>query len=296
MKKLLLSQILFLFIFVSHSFAQFDKPVLQFGVGLAQPFGDFKGDSYTILSPFPQNPTFQTTRIDTNLIANTYAAKTGYSLFGSGKINFDKYNIFRAVATVSYNSFNTFESSVSGNQVRVYYPNYVAVPITYNYTFTDLGVGLGLEIAPTAFTNVVSPYFGANITFNNFNGTVTRNTTYNDSVSASFSGFRIGATLNAGIEAKFSSQFGAAIGVKYDLGNLLLRSTANSSYSDVIQWGAANGNLNDAQGSYYSNISNDQSDPNYYRYTSKKKDINWGTVYIALNYYINGNKKPVKKK
>ncbi|CAN5630973.1 hypothetical protein BH10BAC5_BH10BAC5_00610 [soil metagenome] len=287
MKKFTLYLILFLFISASQSFAQFDKPFIQFGIGLVSPFGDLKGNQYTITTPFPQNPTFQTTRVDTALWASHYGAKTGFSIFGSGKINFDKYNIFRAVGTVSYNTFNSFEGSVSGNQVRVYYPNYVAVPITYNYSFTDLGIGLGLEIAPTAFTNVVSPFIGANISFNNFNSTVTRNTTYTDSVSASVSGFRIGATLNAGIEAKFTPQFGGVIGIKYDLGNLLLRTTANSNYGDVIQWGAANGNLNDEQGSYYSNVSNDQSDANYYQYYSKKKDINWGTIYIGLNYYIN---------
>ena len=294
MKKLVLSVILFLFA-VTQSYAQFDKPVLQFGVGLVQPFGDLKGDQYTINTPFPQNPSFTTTRVDTALWASHYGAKTGFSIFGSGKINFDKYNIFRAVGTVSYNSFNSFQGAVNGNQVRVYYPNYVAVPITYNYSFTNLGLGIGLEIAPTAFTNVVSPFIGANISFNSFTSTVTRNTTYNDSVSASVSGFRIGATLNAGIEAKFSPQFGGVIGVKYDLGNLLLRSTAGSSYGDVIQWGASNGNLNDEQGSYYSNVSNDQSDANYYQYQSKKKDINWGTIYIGLNYYINGGTTPKKK-
>ena len=43
--KLLLPLILVLFI-SSLSFAQFDKPVFQFGFGITQPYGDLKGDQF----------------------------------------------------------------------------------------------------------------------------------------------------------------------------------------------------------------------------------------------------------
>jgi hypothetical protein len=289
---------LLLLMFVSVSYSQFDKPILQIGIGLAEPFDELKGKSYLMTGSYNNLPL---TLIDSSLYKTHYGAQTGFNAFGSIKINFDKYNIVRGVGFASFTGFNTFQSRKSGNQVYVNPNNpndYFSAPQEYNYSFTAFSFGVGLEIAPTSFTKVFSPFFGANISLNSFSSSLERNPNSYDTVRFNASGFRIGVNFNAGIEYKFSPMFGMALGIKYDLGNLLLRQSNNSSTSDFYEWGRTNGDLNDDEGSFRSSLPNYLSDNFPKAYNSSKKNINWGTAYIAANIYLNTTKKkksPTKK-
>ncbi len=99
-----------LLVLTSVSYSQFDKPMIQVGIGISEPFDQLKGSSYLSFGTY-QNT--QLTLIDSNLYKNHYGAQTGFTAFGSIKINFEKYNIVRGVGFVSFTSFNTFQSKKS---------------------------------------------------------------------------------------------------------------------------------------------------------------------------------------
>lgn len=304
MKKIIPFILLALFAFTSKGFSQFDQPMLQIGIGIAEPMDQLKGGNYWILRDFVPpggGATIQATTIDTSFMMSNLAAKTGFNIFGSGKINFDKYNIVRGVGYLAFNSFNAFQSNVSGNQIDGGYNInnqfvYNAVPVKYNYSVTTISLGLGIEIAPTSFTGVVSPFFGANLAFNNFTSTLERTFNNFDTSRATMSGFRIGVNFNAGIEAKFSPQFGIALGVKYDLGNLLMKSNSNGNITETQAWGSTNGVINDDEGQYTTKLPNFLYDGFYRTYNSQKKNLNWGTIYLAVNFYPNAGKTSTTKK
>ena len=288
----LIKLFLFIILFTSISYSQFDKPVVQLGLGLAEPFDDLKGtyygttydNGYALLAP------------DTGLYSSNYGAKTGVYFYGKGKINFDKYNIFRAMASISYTGFNTFEPTKSGFiEVRTQSQTFLS-NANYNYSFNAFSVGIGLEVAPTAFTNVFSPYFSGTMTFNALSTKLSRTENFNDSVTFNSSGFRIGFTLDAGIEAKFSKMFGMVLGIKYDLGNVLLKNTS-TSVADRHQWGSTNASLNDDAGQFLSDLQSPVDPPWYYGIVNaKKKNINWGTIYLGVNiYFPTGVNKTPKK-
>ncbi len=280
-------------------FAQLDKPSFQIGIGLAEPYEQLHGSSYTTNTFFMHVPV---TLIDSNLFKSNYGAKTGISIFGTGKINFDKYDIVRGTAFLGFTNFNTFETSVHGNQVDGYISGpdtvYFAVPIDYSYSFNSFSFGLGLEIAPTSFTNILSPFFGANLSFNVLTASLDRTKNGNDTVGFKADAFRIGVNFNLGLEAKLSPQFGLALGYKYDLGNLLLRTSNNGNLADVYEWGSSNANIYDDGGPYLSKLPNFLNDGFARMYNGQKKNINWGTFYIAVNFYPNmmSPKKEPKKK
>jgi hypothetical protein len=294
----LLKYFFFLAILVSVSYSQFDKTIIQVGIGLIEPFGDSKGTYY-------RNSTLGSSSvlvIDSNFMRNNYGLKTGLYFFGKAKFNFDKYAITRGVLFAGFNTFNTFEPSKSGNiGVEVININNqrdtILSSINYSYTFNSFSFGLGFELAPTSFTNRVSPYFGANLAFNLFNGKLSRSENRYDTVTLSFSDIRIGVDFDAGLEFKINKQFGVALGVKFDLGNLLLKNT-NSGIADVIEWGKSNASLNDEEGNFYSTIYEPVLTSVRREVAGKKKDINWGTIYLAANIYLNPpktTKKPTKK-
>lgn len=269
------------------TYSQFNNPVLQIGVGITEPMGDMKGTYY-------QDNLFRNYNlfsVNNDFLTNNYGAKTGFTIFGKGKINFDKYNIFRGTASVGFSAFNIFEPTRTG-MIGVVIQNisgqFDTIPssATFNYSLNNFQFGLGLEIAPTAFTNVFSPYFGANITFNSFTGKLSRTENTLDSTNFSFSEFRIGASLDAGIEAKLSKIFGLSLGVKFDLGNILLKKTSGD-ISSRQSWGQTGSFLNDDDGTFFSNLytTTDPASP-YRQYVSKKKNINWGTIYLAANIYL----------
>jgi hypothetical protein len=222
--------------------------------------------------------------IDSNLIANNYGGKTGLNFFGSAKINFDKYSITRAVGFISYNSFNTFQPKKNGNTtIYVNQGQEMVLPITYNYDFSNLALGFGLEVAPLSFTNVVSPFFNTNVSLNFMSASLERLEGAYDTNRLSMSDFRIGVNFNAGIEVKINNQWGIVGGVKYDLGNLIGKNT-NRSISDRYEWGRTNASINDDEGVFWSNIPLPIN--GFTReYQSKEKKINWGTIYIGFNFY-----------
>lgn len=293
----ILSTFLFISLITSISYSQFDKPIIRIGFGISEPFDELKGSNY-LMNSFYRG--FQLTLIDTNLYKTNYAAQTGINFFGAGKINFDKFNIVRGSVFLGFTSFNTFQTKKNGNQLYLN-PNdsndYFLAPQQFDYSFSAFSFGFGLELAPTSFTKVFSPYFSANLVFNSLTSTLERSPSTYDTVRFKATGFRIGVNFDAGLEYKFSDMFGIAMGVKYDLGNLLLKESSGGSTADFYEWGRQNANLNDDEGVYRSSLPNYLSNNFPKQYTSNKKKINWGTIYLAFNIYLNTKttKKPPKK-
>lgn len=276
--------------------AQFDKPQLQVGTGITFSYDDLKGD-YLQGGTLGSNYVLM---INDNLITNNYGGKEGMPIFGKFKINFDKYSTVRGVASFTYSSFNTFQSAQSGNiGVQVLNLNNeldtLLTSIEYDYNFSNMGLGFGIEIAPTSFTKLVSPFFGANFCFNFMGGDISRTENRYDSVTTSFSDFRMGVNFDAGMEFKVSSKIGIALGAKYDLGNIILKNTAGS-ISDVIEYGKSNASINDAQGRFYSTIYGPVLSSVRKEVVAKEKKINWGTVYLALNIDLFSPAKKTKPK
>lgn len=285
MKKIIPFILIALFAFTSKGFSQFDQPSFQLGIGLALPLDQMKGDNFLSTNTFNG---FQVTQIDTvDFLRNNMGAKTGFNVFGKAKINFDKFNILRGVGSIGFTSFNAFQQAQSGNYAINYNNQTFLLPASYNYNFNALNVGLGLEVAPTAFTSLVSPYFGGYISFNNFSGELNRTENSYDTTRFKFSGFRIGVNLDAGIEFKVNPEFGFALGFKYDFGNLLLKEKASANISERSDWGRTNGKLWDDGGNFYSNLGNQNGG----LYSSQSKNLNWGTAYISVNFYPNATKK-----
>jgi hypothetical protein len=297
MKKLLFLLLLTL-ILISTAYSQFNKPVFQFGMGIVQPYDDMKGTYYREVN---LGHTFVITP-DTNLYRNNMGGKTGLYFFGKAKINFDKYNIFRAVGGIAYSTFNTFETEKNGNiGVRIVNINNevdtALVSASYNYNLSNFNFSLGLEVSPLAFTEVFSPFFGADMSFNFFSTHLSRTENHYDSTSFKTNDFRIGFTFNAGIEAKVSKSWGFVVGIKYDLGNVLFKRT-DGGYSDAHEWGKSNGTMNDDAGIFYSTLYNPVITADRYQVYAKEKKLNWGTIYIGANFYFNtekSKKTPPKK-
>jgi hypothetical protein len=285
MKKILF----LLFILIpSISFSQLDKPVFQLTIGISEPFDELKGGDYFT---YDQNGYIF---IDSAFISKHYAGKTGVQVSGSVKINFDKYSITRGVAFLSYNSFNTFETAKSGNTLIMLQGGQTfPIPVTFDYGFTSVSFGLGLEVAPLSFTNVVSPFFNGNIAFNFLGGELTRRESgHRDTNRFAFNQFRIGVNFNTGIEVKVNEQFGIVGGVKYDLANLLLKDN-DRSISGRLEWGRTSANLNDADGRFFSNLPYSIGSP-FGEFRSEEKKINWGTIYLGVNFYPSG--KPTRRR
>ncbi|HCA43420.1 MAG TPA: hypothetical protein DEP28_09240, partial [Bacteroidetes bacterium] len=170
MKIIKLSLILFLSVFISKTaLSQFDKPVFQLSVGISEPLDQLKGGDYVTYtsSYLGTNYNQQLIFIDSSFMKEDYKGKTGININGSAKINFDKFSIVRGVGFISFNSFNTFQAAQSGNTLQRFINNtYQPISVKYNYSMSIFSLGAGLEVAPTSFTNIVSPFFGANFSFN----------------------------------------------------------------------------------------------------------------------------------
>lgn len=308
MKKSILLLFILLMPFAS-SIAQFDKFSIQIGVGLASPLNDLKGDSpfnyqsswtgywlnYNTTPPHLDSTTlYDVLLVDSGFVKNNYGAKTGFSVFGSAKINFDKYNTVRGVLSLSYSNFNTFEGDKSGDMPFLLGSGYTYSPITYSSSFNAFGLGLGLEIAPTSFTNILTPYFGGSFNFNFLSAELTRSFG-RDSIKASFgSEFRIGASLYGGLELKTFKGVDLILGLKYDFGNLLLKDT-RSSINDYLEWGKTNMSLNDGEGYYYTSLTNPVGGGATKLVHTNDKQINWWTVLVGVNIYP-GSLSPNPKK
>ena len=278
----------------SGAFSQFDKFSFQFGAGITNPDKDLRGNNYVYYSntyryinkPLNIDTTFilpfQAAFIDSSLIAKNYGAKTGFNIFGVGKLNLDKYETVRLIASLSFSTFNSFESSKSG-YIPVFTQNYIQQsPISYDYTFNNFGIGLGVEVAPLSFTKLLTPFVNGQFNFNFMSAELVRTTSINDSTKVEFSDFRMGLSLAAGLEFKINPQWGIVAAAKYDFGNLLFKNTDRAS---MIEWGSTNASLNDAEGYYSSNIYDPPGAPVRDNIKSNEKIINWATFYIGVNFY-----------
>lgn len=294
----LLKFLILLLVFTSVSYSQFDKFILQLGIGIAEPFGDMKGNYYNYTTL--QFTGFQYIHADTNLLTNHYGAKTGLFFFGVGKVNFDKHSITRGTLGIAINTFNLFELRKSGNIGKLFQnPNNneidtLPVGADFNYTFNVYSFSLGLEVAPLSFTNKVSPYFGARFSFNSMNADLSYTSNNIDTTKFSASEFRMGVVFDAGIEVKVSKTIGIALGANYNLGNLLLKNTS-SSISDNYEWGKTNSSINDEEGQFWSSIYNPVINSINKLYNSKQKLINWASFYLGINIYFNTGKTTNKK-
>jgi hypothetical protein len=293
--KLLLLALLLTF-FASQSNAQFDKPVFQLGVGLVNPDKQLRGNDYIsytnkyhyysgLFNP-PIDTVFtlpyEMALIDSNLFTNNMGAKTGFYINGTAKINVDKYDVFRLVGSLSFSSFNSFQSTKSG-YIGVITTNYIQQrPIEYDYSLNNFGLALGVEVAPLAFTKVVSPFVGANLTFNFLNAKLSRTTGPNDSTSMSLTDFRMGMNLNAGFEFRVNPQWGFVLGAKYDFGNLLFK---NTDRAGLMEWGRTNASFNDEQGYITSNLYDPLGSAYRTDVKTSEKTLNWATFYIGVNFY-----------
>lgn len=267
---------------------QFDRTAFQITFGISQPYDDLKANDYININQ--DGYIF----VDSNLFATNLGAQTGIQIAGAAKFNFDKYSITRAVVSLAFTNFNTFQATRTGTTLVKFVNNtYQPRQVTYDYNVNDFTIGLGFEIAPTSFTNIVSPFFNANFNFNFLSADLTRTTSIYDSNSVELNSFRMGVNFNAGIEAMINKTFGIVAGVKYDLGNWLLKDTQRDGF---IEWGSKSANINDTEGRYISNIYYPIGEA-YNYFESKEKILNWGTAYIGVTFYpFNDSKKPVKPK
>ena len=279
LKTLILT--ILIFIATSSVYSQFDKPIFQLGIGISQPFDQLKGDNLYYNGTYNN---FPITLIDSSFLRDNYGAKTGFNIFGSAKINFDKYNISRGLITVSYNSFNVFEGDKVGTVPFLTQQGALLQNVTYSYSFTNFTIGIGLEVAPLSFTNVVSPFFNTTFNFNFLSASLVRTESVYDSIKADFGPeLRLGIGFNTGIEARVSKQFGVVLGVKYDMANLLLKQDG-AGFSERAIFGKEGIPLNDGGGQYWSNLPYFGGDyPGLFNANQKK--INFGTIYLAVNFY-----------
>jgi hypothetical protein len=102
----------------------------------------------------------------------------------------------------------------------------------------------------------------------------------------------MGLSFNAGLEYKISEKWGLILGAKYDMANLLLRNT-DQSIGGRTEWGRTNASINDEEGQIVSNLYNPILGSQYEFYRSKKKNVNFGTIYLGVNFYF--DTKPKKK-
>lgn len=288
--------IVFLLFHALSSNAQFDKPQIQAGIGFNIPYDQLKGDylQSELLG------SFYVLTINNDFMTKNYAAKNGLSFFGKAKINFDAYSIVRGIFGLSFNTFNIFESSKSGNMGVVIQNinnklDTVLTSVNYDYGFSNFGLGLGLEIAPSSFTKLISPFFGGSFNFNFMNGELSRTENRYDSVKTNFSDFRMGVNLEAGLEVNVTSNVSIAGGYRYEIGNLFLKNTG-SSIADAIEFGKSNASLNDEEGRFFSTIYGPVMSSVRKEVLSSEKKLNWGTVFLGVNINLFETDKAKKKK
>lgn len=297
MKTKILFLMLLSAMITSTSFAQFDKLVLQFSAGLTNPDMGLRGgssyisysNSYRYVSqPLGVDTTFifpwEIASVDQSLISQNYGNKTGLFFSGVAKINIDKYETARLIGSLNISTFNTFEGAKSG-YIPVFTQTYIQqTPISYDYSFNNFGLGLGVEVAPLSFTKLISPFVNGSFNFNFMTAQLSRTTGPSDSSKVEFNDFRMGVSLGAGVEFKVTPQWGFLVGAKYDFGNLLLQ---NTDRSGTIEWGRTNASINDAEGTYSASIYDPPGAPIRNNIKSQQKDINWATFYIGVNFYPN---------
>jgi hypothetical protein len=293
---------LLLTFFASQSEAQFDKPAFQLGVGIVNPDMQMRGSGQDYLNytnMYIENrlgvidtifTPFQMALLDSSMFTNNLGGKTGFYINGTAKINVDKYDVFRLVGSLSFSSFNAFQPTKSGYTVVI--GSYAMQrPIDYDYSLNNFGIALGLEIAPTAFTKVVSPFVNGNLTFNFLNAKLKRTTGPSDSISISFSDFRMGINLNAGLEFRVNPQWGFVLGAKYDFGNLLFK---NTNRTGILEWGNSGASFNDDGGPAITSNIYGPLGVAYRENSTNQKTLNWATFYIGVNFYPSMKTTPKK--
>ena len=277
------------------SYAQFDKFVFQLSGGIVNPDKQLRGNNYISYSnqyhyvnvplgvdsvfTFPYEIAF----VDSGLVSKNYGAKTGFFIQGVGKINLDKYETVRLIGSLSYSAFNAFEGRKTGFMPEFGQQYISQVPVDYDYSFNNFGLGFGVEVAPLSFTKVITPFFNGQFNLNFMSAELSKAKGI-DTTKINFRDLRLGISIGAGIEFKINPQWGIVAGAKYDFGNLLLKNTARN---ENLEWGRTNASLNDEEGNYNATIYDPVGTPMRQNIKTKQKDINWATFYIGVNFYPN---------
>jgi hypothetical protein len=299
MKIKLLFLLIFVFSISSFSYSQFDKMMLTIGFGVNEPKREMRGEAFSDQIVTSHGYSHYVTNVSEEFLTKNYGASTGLNFFGAAKINFDKFNTFRGVLSLSYNNFNTFKGDRSANTLGLIGTiggavDTIIVPVVYSNSFNNIGLGFGLEIAPTAFSNIISPFFGGSFNMNFLSAEITKTLSAYDSLRANFTSFRMGLNVNMGIEFKVSQMIGVLFGWKYDFANLLFKRTAGS-YTSAVQFGRDNLELNDEEGIYYSSLTQPVYSTIPFPKAAQQKHMEWWTVYAGINLYLNSMTPAPKK-
>lgn len=215
MKKITLSVVLLLLI-SSQVFSQAINPpkfTLHVTGGYGIPTGNFRQDVP------PLSPLTEANRADADYFP--YNTKQLINFGADGKLAFGPTGNWRAVFGVTYNMFSNDVPAV----FRIDAQNTLGV-INFKPKVNVLSIGLGGEYA-FAPSQKINPFVGLGFAANFFSGkfefsqTVKVKGALRTAPMDMKSETRIGVTMDAGVDIRFSPQIGGIIGVKYHFINPL---------------------------------------------------------------------------
>jgi outer membrane protein W len=185
----------------SSVYAQTKINLVLYG-GYSMPVGDIKGD-------FPD--TLGTALLDFDK-SSTLLTSSGYNFGATGKYSVDTLGKARVTAGFNYNSF-------SGSKD---YPRSGAT-LTYKNKVNIFTISLGAEYGffPKKKFN---PFVGLDLAMNFFSGKIEASGDSAFTIQRK-SESRFGIVVNGGVDIKLNKNFGAVVGVKYGLTNLIGKKT-----------------------------------------------------------------------
>jgi hypothetical protein len=244
------------------------QPTLQLNAGLLIPGKDFAGDLVTM------NESGDVYKRQ-SFIRNNYAASTGASVTGTLKFPFERSGTLNGLFTGSYSFFNAFRRSALGTTQQ----NNIIVPVTYDNRISMTTFALGVDATASA-GSTVSPFISTSLSLNIYSLTLSTNgitnVIFNDA-------FRMGLLSNAGLQYRFNPEYSFILSGSYHMSNLFFKSQSGS-YSDRIGFYRESIPINDEEGSFYSDLSNPNSEPVIVEGTTK--NINWWSINLGLSIVL----------
>lgn len=248
-------------------------PSLELNFGFSFPGKDLAGDFVSVSDSgfYSISPEF---------VRDNYGTSTGVNASGSITFPLDDKRLLNFIFTGEYNYFNAFRKSILG----VGKENNVTVPVTYDNSFSSTTVGLGIGTNPGVFKNV-SAYLNSAVTMNFLSMSYTKNDIFRTYFSDSF---RMGIKTGAGLSYQINQEYSFILGASYNISNLLFKSV-HSGYSDRLESNRDNLPVNDAAGSFYTNL----SDPSagFSVADGKKKNIDWWSINAGISILLGKSKK-----
>lgn len=256
-----------IFLFNEKAFAQ-NKPFLQITTGLAFPGNSFAGDLVTATE---NGYIF----INEEFVKNNYAASTGINVSGILKFPLESKGILLGALTGSYSTFNTFRKSNLGITVI----NNFEDDVNFESNFSVSTFAFGIEVSPSP-TSKINPFINSSLSINLLALSLTRN----DALEVVFSdSFRMGLLTNAGVNVKINQEYYFTVSAGYNFSNLFFKGGSNS-FEDRVTYSRENMPINDEEGSFYTNLSDPNIEPQYVNGTTKK--VNWLNVNIGINIIL----------